>query len=165
MAVPKLSVVRREVGSERPQKMEILSGWKDVANYLGKGVRTVQRYERKLSLPVRRPAGRDTGSVIATKAELDAWVTASPIREALPVRRAAIDNAVVLNEFRGRLKELRRLRQESAELRVELHRAVEALRASLCCSLPQQDQTSESSLLGRAMADVLAFDLMKNKVN
>jgi hypothetical protein len=72
--------------------------------------------------------------VIAIKAELDAWVTASPIREALPVRRAALDNAVVLNEFRERLKELRRLRQESAELRLELHRAVEALRANLGCS-------------------------------
>jgi hypothetical protein len=32
--------------------LEILSGWKDIANHLGMGVRTVQRYERELGLPV-----------------------------------------------------------------------------------------------------------------
>lgn len=56
----------------------ILSGWKDIANYLGKGVRTVQRYERELRLPIRRPAGRHFGSVIATCSDLDEWVSASP---------------------------------------------------------------------------------------
>lgn len=30
----------------------LLSGWKEIANYLGKGVRTVQRYEYELLLPV-----------------------------------------------------------------------------------------------------------------
>lgn len=35
--------------------IEILSGWKEIANYLRKGVRTVQRYERELGLPIRRP--------------------------------------------------------------------------------------------------------------
>jgi len=67
------------------EKPEVLSGWKDIANYLGKGVRTVQRYEWELGLPVRRPAGKPRGSVIATRAELDAWVMASPVREAIAV--------------------------------------------------------------------------------
>jgi hypothetical protein len=57
-----------------------LSGWKDIAHYLGKGVRTVQRYEQELALPVRRPDGRVCGSVIAFRVELDHWVSASPIR-------------------------------------------------------------------------------------
>src|SRR3984885_4315700 len=35
----------------------VLSSWKDIARYLGKGVRTVQRWERHLGLPVRRPIG------------------------------------------------------------------------------------------------------------
>jgi hypothetical protein len=63
------------------QPTKILSGWKDIANYLGKGVRTVQRYEHTLRLPVRHPAGRRRGSVLATQAELDAWVAATPFRE------------------------------------------------------------------------------------
>ena len=35
----------------RIRQLEIFSGWKDIANYLGKGVRTIQRYERELGLP------------------------------------------------------------------------------------------------------------------
>jgi hypothetical protein len=65
---------------EMPARPEIFSGWKEIANYLAKGVRTVQRYERELNLPIHRPAGKSAGAVIATKAELDAWVTASPVR-------------------------------------------------------------------------------------
>jgi hypothetical protein len=55
-------------------RLEIFSGWKEIARYLGKGVRTVQRYEREVGLPVHRPAGKPRGSVITTKAELDRWV-------------------------------------------------------------------------------------------
>jgi len=61
-------------------QLGIFSGWTEIANYLGKGVRTVQRYERELGLPIHRPAGKSAGSVIATKAELDRWVTAGSIR-------------------------------------------------------------------------------------
>jgi len=53
------------------QRLEIINGWKEIANYLGKGVRTVQRYERVLGLPVRRAARKSITSVIATKVELD----------------------------------------------------------------------------------------------
>jgi len=59
-------------------ELEILSGWKEIANYLRKGVRTVQRYEREQGLPIHRPNGKSTGSVIATKAELDGWVKGAP---------------------------------------------------------------------------------------
>ena len=53
---------------------QTLSGWKQIANYLGLGVRTVQRYERVLRLPIHRPAGKLKSRVFATKAELDRWV-------------------------------------------------------------------------------------------
>ena len=33
-------------------QLQVLNGWKEIANYLGKGVRTVQRYEREFGLPV-----------------------------------------------------------------------------------------------------------------
>jgi hypothetical protein len=73
-------------------QFEILSGWKEIANYLGGGVRTVQRYECELGLPIRRPAGRSRGSVIATKAEIDAWISASPLREAFRLSLHAMDS-------------------------------------------------------------------------
>jgi hypothetical protein len=53
-------------------KLDVLSGWKDIAIHLAKGVRTVQRYERELGLPIHRPSGKARASVIATKVELDA---------------------------------------------------------------------------------------------
>ena len=51
----------------------ILNGWKEIANHLGRGVRTVQRWEQ-LGLPVRRPKGTDRSAVLALSEELDAWV-------------------------------------------------------------------------------------------
>jgi hypothetical protein len=62
------------------KKLEIISGWKEIANYLGKAVRSVQRYELGLALPIHRPAGKSRGVVFATKPELDAWITADSLR-------------------------------------------------------------------------------------
>jgi hypothetical protein len=56
---------------------EILSGWKDIARYLGKGVRTAQRYANELGLPVRRVSGNYSGAVIARKSDLDSWISSS----------------------------------------------------------------------------------------
>jgi len=50
-----------------------LTSWKEIAAYLGKGVRTVQRWEQRLGLPVRRPSP-DSHIIFALPSELDAWV-------------------------------------------------------------------------------------------
>jgi hypothetical protein len=53
----------------------VLSSWKDIARYLGKGVRTVQRWERHLGLPVRRPIGASQKSaVLLNRGDVDAWL-------------------------------------------------------------------------------------------
>ena len=52
----------------------ILRSWKEIASYTGCGVRTVQRYEQALGLPVRRADARSHTSVIAFADELDAWL-------------------------------------------------------------------------------------------
>lgn len=56
------------------QEPEYLTSWKEIAVYLGKGVRTVQRWERQLGLPVRRPNVRARGPVHTTRAELERWL-------------------------------------------------------------------------------------------
>lgn len=112
---------------------QFLSGWKEIANYLGKGVRTVQRYEWQMGLPVRRPAGKPRGSVVATKLELDAWVNASPIRKAFCLTRAPGDFTGSATTITQRLQEMSRLREQMAELRTELNAAIELLRDSVCC--------------------------------
>jgi predicted transcriptional regulator len=55
-----------------PQK--ILSSWKEIASYLGHSRRTVQRWEQELSLPIHRPAGRESHSVMAFASHLDEWL-------------------------------------------------------------------------------------------
>src|SRR5262245_50800155 len=50
-----------------------LSSWKEIASYLGKGVRTVQRWEHQFALPVRRPNAK-SHVIFAIPQELDAWV-------------------------------------------------------------------------------------------
>lgn len=60
--------------------MTILNSWKEIANYLGRGVRTVQRWERDLSLPIHRPKGKDRSAVLAFPEELNAWLQKTPVR-------------------------------------------------------------------------------------
>jgi hypothetical protein len=58
-----------------PAESTVLSSWKDIARYLGKGVRTVQRWERQLGLPVRRPVGASQKSaVLLYRRDVDAWL-------------------------------------------------------------------------------------------
>lgn len=121
---------------ERPSKdrpPQILSGWKEIAKYLGKGVRTVQRYERELGLPVRRPTGKPCGSVIATAAELDAWVGASPIREVFRLAGQGVESecAVMADRIKRGLAEMTRLRRQMFALRRDVRASVNALTNSL----------------------------------
>ena len=92
------------------ENRRILNSWKEIASYMGRGVRTVQRYEQAYGLPVRRPAGRDRTAVMALSEELDRWLSSSPTRPlgyvrpvlllldsrvagALSDRRTALENA------------------------------------------------------------------------
>jgi hypothetical protein len=50
-----------------------LNGWKDIASYLGKSVRSVQRWEVTLGLPVRRIHTPDGAIVYADADEIETW--------------------------------------------------------------------------------------------
>jgi hypothetical protein len=94
-------------------KQPILRNWKAIASYLGKGVRTVQRWERDLALPVRRNRTDTKGSVIAFVAEIDDWVTARQFRR----------RTVVFSEserIRLLVQSLEELRAENQSLRNQL---------------------------------------------
>ncbi|MFZ0629825.1 MAG: hypothetical protein WA399_06155 [Acidobacteriaceae bacterium] len=52
----------------------VLTSWKEIARYMGKGVRTVQRWEQDFGLPVRRPVGSSKTAILARPGDLDAWV-------------------------------------------------------------------------------------------
>jgi len=56
-----------------------LNSWKEIAAFLGRGVRTVQRWERDLQLPVHRIGSGPRSPVYAFIAELNFWVTTSGV--------------------------------------------------------------------------------------
>jgi hypothetical protein len=141
-------------------QLEILSGWKQIANHLGRGVRTVQRYERELGLPIRRPAGKSGGSVIATAGELDAWVTASPIREQFELTRSGA-NSEMLQQLRRNVEEMVRLWRETQEARQAVSQSLELLRANILFALPNGEPRYEAN--HRVRADVLSFDAKKRE--
>lgn len=70
------SLGRDELGNGR---VHILNSWKEIANYMGRGVRTVQRWERDLGLPVHRPKGKDRSAVLAFPEEVDEWLQQTPV--------------------------------------------------------------------------------------
>jgi Tol biopolymer transport system component len=50
-----------------------LDSWKEIAAFLGRGIRTVQRWEREEGLPVHRLPHEKRGSVFAYRDELSSW--------------------------------------------------------------------------------------------
>jgi len=52
----------------------MLSSWKEIAQFFGKGVRTVQRWEKTLDLPIHRPPGAPSNVVLARESDLEAWM-------------------------------------------------------------------------------------------
>ena len=51
----------------------MLSSWKEIAHFFGKGVRTVQRWEKTLDLPIHRPPGAPSNVVLARTSDLEEW--------------------------------------------------------------------------------------------
>src|SRR5271168_5303089 len=59
--------------SASPSPEDRLDSWKEIAGYLKRGVRTVQRWERESGLPVHRLTMEKRGVVHAYTAEIDLW--------------------------------------------------------------------------------------------
>jgi len=52
---------------------------------MGRSVRTLQRWEVELSLPIRRPHGDRRGPVLALSCEIDEWLQHAQMRrDAMP---------------------------------------------------------------------------------
>jgi hypothetical protein len=54
---------------------QILNGWKQISHHLERGVRTAQRWESQLGMPVHRPALKDRSAVVAFSDELEFWLS------------------------------------------------------------------------------------------
>jgi phage terminase Nu1 subunit (DNA packaging protein) len=76
----------------------LLNSWKEIAAHLGRGVRTVQRWENQLGLPVHRPAGKDHSAVLAFSTELDEWLTRRPRPHGVNREPSEVDVQTVMNQ-------------------------------------------------------------------
>lgn len=64
----------------REQNSSHLNGWKEIASYFGRSVRTVQRWEAMEAMPVRRHRHSLGESIYANCHELESWrITRSQI--------------------------------------------------------------------------------------
>ena len=94
---------------------DLLNSWKEIAAYLNRGVRTVQRWEADLGLPVHRPRGRGRSAVIAMRSELDSWMQSRPAGK------------VVFKSNSKLVLASQELRQTVAQARVQHHAALAEL--------------------------------------
>ena len=63
-----------------PRREERFTSWKEIAAYLKRDVRTVQRWEATRGLPVHRLPGRARSPIYALKSQLDEWWVGTPAR-------------------------------------------------------------------------------------
>ena len=118
---------------------KILNSWKEIASYLGRGVRTVQRWEANLGLPVRRPNQHMRSAVIAVSDELDAWVRNAPrlLRDHGNGNGRDLGNAVGGGAFAAGSLEFRRQLRASLQQTEQLRLRTQQLRAQHQKSLAQ----------------------------
>jgi hypothetical protein len=106
--------LQRDLSEQRPafsgvmsNRTQLLSGWKEIANYMHQGVRTVQRWEL-IGLPVRRVRdNRHRSPVIALAEDLDLWARSLhvPLRDKIEELRATISS--LENQIRSLKRQLR----------------------------------------------------------
>lgn len=105
--------------------VRILNSWKEISGYIGRGVRTVQRWEELYGLPVHRAAGRDRSAVYALSDEVDAWLRLGKMHDVpKPQRDVTSDSAeryrLLLERTSTLVERLRELRKQSALIREQL---------------------------------------------
>src|SRR6185312_11295050 len=80
---------------------DLLTSWKEIATYLGRTPRTVQRWEKEFKLPVHRPPHKQSRLVIADTDELDNWaienraIHDSAADSHIPIERQATNNEIL----------------------------------------------------------------------
>jgi hypothetical protein len=113
----------------------VLNSWKQIAAYLGRGVRTVQRYEHEFSLPVRRLGGKSRRAVVALPGDLDVWLRSVPVCELreLPMRRAG----AAANKASATIEDDAELRRRCETLRAANNQALSDLFLNLTALMEQ----------------------------
>jgi predicted DNA-binding transcriptional regulator AlpA len=127
----------------------VLSSWKDIAKYLGKGVRTVQRWERHLGLPVRRPIGAaQKSAVMLYRGDVDAWLATR-----FSARALEKDGAQRNQSSRSARSTLREGIRTARELRTANQALTEQISASIRLLAERCDLLATQGLQQPALAE------------
>jgi hypothetical protein len=138
---------------------QILNGWKEISNYIRRSVRTVQRWEARLGLPVYRPALKDGSAVVAFSDDLDRWISR--------VSPDAGEEDTVLNGIEEKdaghlrmLDTISTMTLDTAELSSQMRLLQEQLRQSLRIShdrIASKTRVHTTPMPSRDMGSVLSF--------
>lgn len=135
---------------------DVLSSWKEIAMYLGKGVRTVQRWEYDLGLPVRRPNGSNRNVVLALRSELDQWMERDFVTRAMQTVNA--DTNSLNSTFPYRVLVV----DDDARFRETMKAMLESEGYEV---LVAEDGFGGLATLKRALPDVIISDLRMPNMN
>jgi hypothetical protein len=138
---------------------QILNGWKEISGYIKRSVRTVQRWEARLEMPVYRPALKDRSAVMAFSDELDRWISrASPDMD---------QDHIVLNGSKGNdlvllqvLDNVSAMVLDTAELSSQVQLLQERLRQALMLyrhAIASRTLAPGALAPGRGIGPVLTF--------
>jgi len=149
----------------------VLKSWKNVAAYLNVGTSTVQRWERNLGLPVRRPGGKSGTAVVAFANEIDWWLKTGPAAkrsdhpsevdssaEANCESLRLVEAAIITNALWGR-----------PSRPPDLHAEIEAFRGVARDMVTRDPSTVLNGLIGHAIrlckADSAGISLLEKDQN
>lgn len=124
---------------EKPlQKCPVANGilytWKQISDYSGRGVRTLQRWERDFGFPVHRPDQRHKSAVVTTRREVDEWFRTRPLKDSHGTVKKRNPQAIPkrareLTESAHRLEvEAKRLHNSSIQMNQRVSKALETAR-------------------------------------
>ena len=139
-------------------KRKILNGWKEISNHIQRGVRTAQRWEAYLGMPVHRPALKDRSAVVAFSDELDTWIARpSDARIADDVAASVSGRNETLLRVNANVNALAwhtsELASQTRALQDQLRRSLESHRSRIASRM----QTRPAANSSRAMGAMLPF--------
>ena len=130
----------------------VLQSRKQIAKYLGRTERTVQRWELQFGLPIHRPSGKSRSAVMALTQEIEEWTRDKPslvqirtnarlsLARFKPSRdlTTAVPQKELLRQTRlerlrqaALLHEQKQLRRDGRNLRQQQHELLKLLRQNL----------------------------------
>lgn len=114
---------------------QVLNSWKEIATFLDRGVRTVQRWERELNLPVHRIGQGKRAPVFANISELRFWMSTSGYNRqdavAPATKSTSSSRSTAIENSRRLMITARELTQQLADSSVRQRRQAERLQARI----------------------------------